>query len=131
MILLDTHAWLWWASGSAELSEAARRLIDRGLDDAAVSISCISTWEVAMLLTRQRLELSMDMDRWVGTFEQMGGITFVPVDNAVAMRAVALPGPFHPDPADRIIVATAIALDATLVTRDTRIRAYPHVRSAW
>ena len=84
-----------------------------------------------MLLTRQRLELSMDMDRWVGTFEQMGGITFVPVDNAVAMRAVALPGPVHPDPADRIIVATAIALDATLVTRDTRIRAYPHVRSAW
>ena len=131
MILLDTHAWLWWANGSPELSDEARRLVDRGLDDAAVSISCISSWEVAMLLARGRLELSIDAQRWIGTFEQMEGITFVPVDNAIALRAVSLPAPFHADPADRIIVATAIALDATLVTRDGRIRAYPHVRTAW
>lgn len=131
MILLDTHAWLWWASASAELSTDARELIDTALDDAAIAISSISTWEVAMLVARKRLQLSVDVDSWIRTFEGFGGISFIPVNNVIASRAVALPGAFHADPADRIIVATAMTLDATLVTCDGKMRAYPHVRSIW
>jgi PIN domain nuclease of toxin-antitoxin system len=131
MILLDTHTWLWWASGSPEISPAACKLIDNAMADAAIAISCISSWEIAMLVSRNRLQLSVDADKWIQTFEGIGGISFIPVTNSIGLRAVSLPGLFHADPADRIIVATAIILDATLVTRDARIRAYAHVRSAW
>jgi len=131
MILLDTHAWLWWANASPELPPSARSVIDSAIDDSEVAISCISVWEVAMLVARGRLELSLDVDIWVNAFEDMDGVSFIPVTNPISLRAVALPGAFHADPADRIIVATAMALDATLLTRDARIRAYPHVRCAW
>lgn len=131
MILLDTHAWLWWASASSELPSSARQLIDQAVRDSEAAISCISAWEIALLVARNRLELAMPVEEWVGAFDDLEGLSFVPVTNPIGLRAVALPGSFHSDPADRIIVATAQALDATLITRDARIRAYAHVRCAW
>jgi PIN domain nuclease of toxin-antitoxin system len=80
---------------------------------------------------RGRLELSMDVGDWVAKAEALPLLRFVPVDNRIALRSVLLPPPLHNDPADRIIVATALQLGATLITKDEKLRGYPHVRTVW
>lgn len=84
-----------------------------------------------MLAAKGRLELTMDVADWIRHCDALPFLGFVPVDNAVALRSVSLPEPFHADPADRMIVATAMVLGATLVTRDERLLSYPHVSSLW
>jgi PIN domain nuclease of toxin-antitoxin system len=84
-----------------------------------------------MLTERGRLALAMEISPWLALVEQIERLRFVPVDNAIALASVALPGEFHKDPADRIIVATARALGAPVISADEKIRSYPHVRSVW
>lgn len=84
-----------------------------------------------MLVSRGRLELSMDVSNWLNLASEIEGFRFVPVDNLVAVRSVNLPGEFHADPADRMIVALARELGAPLVTADAKIARYPHVKSIW
>ncbi|MEW6490540.1 MAG: type II toxin-antitoxin system VapC family toxin [Thermodesulfobacteriota bacterium] len=98
---------------------------------ASVTVSSISAWEVALLVKKGRLVLSMDVQEWVRKAESLPYVHFHPVDNAIALRSVNLPGLLHEDPADRIIVATALHLDAAVVTRDEKIRNYPAVRTIW
>lgn len=131
MIVLDTHVWIWWVSDPDELSSKARRLVDRAMEDDAIHISCISAWEVAMLVTRNRLKLTMPVANWIETSEALRFVNFVPVTNSIALRAVSLPAPFHNDPADRIIVSTAMTLGAMLITKDDHILRYAHVTTAW
>lgn len=132
MIVLDTHVLLWWASGEhASLSPAALRAIDAELEGGRIAISSISAWELAMLVARDRVALSIDTGQWLALAGQVEAVEFVPVDNDIAVRSVELPGEFHKDPADRIIVATARNLGAPLVTADEKIRAYPHLRTIW
>ncbi|WP_018008912.1 type II toxin-antitoxin system VapC family toxin [Cupriavidus neocaledonicus] len=131
MIVLDTHALLWWTAGSAELSGAARTAIARELAEGDIVVSAISAWEVAMLVERGRLVLTMDVDAWLATVAKIDVVRFLPVDAGIAVKSVNLPGDFHKDPADRMIVTTARMLAAPLVTRDEKIRAYPHVRTIW
>lgn len=130
-VLLDTHAWVWWVSDPQYLSEGARQVIDGAAAEARLYVSSISVWEVAMLVARGRLELRMEVGEWVRRSEVLPFLRFVPVDNAIALRAVSLPEPFPADPADRIIVATALVLGATLVSKDERILQYRHVRALW
>ena len=73
----------------------------------------------------------MDISAWLSLVEEIGEVRFIPVDNAIAVDAVALPGEFHKDPADRLIVATARKLGAPIVTADEKIRNYAHVRTIW
>jgi len=131
VIVLDTHSWVWWANGSDELSRAARTRTEAALREDRLLVSSISVWEVAMLVERGRLRLAIAVDEWVGQAERIPGLRFVPVTNAIALRSMQLPGRFHKDPADRIIVATALSHGATVVTRDDRIRGYEHVRTVW
>lgn len=131
MIVLDTHAWLWWLSDPEALSAAARAAVERSAASASVTVSSISAWEVALLVKKGRLVLSMDVQEWVRKSESLPYVHFHPVDNAIAVRSVNLPGLLHEDPADRIIVATALHLDAAVVTRDEKIRNYPAVRTIW
>lgn len=84
-----------------------------------------------MLVQRNRLSLSMSAGDWLATVEQIDGLRFVPVDRHLALASVNLPGEFHKDPADRLIVATARHFGATLMTADDKILRYPHVRSLW
>ena len=130
-IVLDTHAWIWWVSDPELLSAEVRRLIEQAMETESIHISCISAWEVAMLVDRGRLELTMTVEDWVAKSESLPFFSFVPVSNAIALKSVVLPAPLHQDPADRIIVATAMALGATLVTRDEKLLAYPHVKTVW
>lgn len=131
MIVLDTHAWVWWISVPERLSRRAREAIDGSMGDGSVCVSAISCWEVALLVKKGRLELTMDPSDWISRCESLPFLRFVPVDNHIALRSVQLPGPLHEDPADRIIVATAQSLGASLVTKDRRLRRYRHVRSVW
>ena len=101
------------------------------VEQKAVSLSSISVWEVAQLVARGRLQLTMAVADWVAKSEALSFVHFIPVDNAIAMKSVQLPGLLHPDPADRIIIATALTLGFPLLTRDEKITRYPHVRTIW
>ena len=131
MILLDTHAWVWWLSAPESLPEPCRLAIDEATRHRRLLVSSISVWEVALLVSKGRLQLTIPVEDWVAKAEALPFLKFVPVDNAIALRSVNLPGSLHPDPADRIIVATALQRNARLITRDDRIRTYPHVRTVW
>lgn len=131
MIVLDTHVWVWWVSGSTPLSSKARRIVEEGVQQSAIYLSSISVWEVAQLTARGRLQLTMGVADWVAKFEALPFVHFVPVDNTIALKSVQLPDSLHSDPADRIIIATALTLGFPLVTRDERIARYPHIRTIW
>lgn len=132
MILLDTHALVWWVSDPARIPAKARRLIDSEVKDAVpLVVSSISIWEVAMLVARRRLELTVDADTWLANVEALPFLKFVPVDNRIAAQSVRLDDFPVRDPADRIIVATALGLNVVLVTADKRLRSYRAVRTTW
>ncbi len=131
MIVVDTHALVWWVSGDTALSVSARSAIEQALSDGKLIVSAMTAWEIAMLAKTGRLVLSMDTRQWLDTVAAIEGLRIWPVDMDIALKSVGLPDPFHKDPADRMIVATARALAAPLVTRDEKIRAYPHVRTLW
>ncbi len=131
MIVLDTHALVWWVSGDETLSEKAKAAIERELDGGQIIVSVISAWEIAMLVEREKLLLSMDVESWLATVAQIEAVRFMPLDIDVAVKSVDLPGEFHKDPADRMIVATARKLAVPLVTKDEKIRAYAHVKTIW
>ncbi|OWT65623.1 type II toxin-antitoxin system VapC family toxin [Candidimonas nitroreducens] len=131
MVVLDTHALVWWVSGDAQLSGAARDAIETERQGGEVLVSAISAWEVAMLVRAGRLALTMDAAQWLDIVAQISGLRFVPVDILLAVQSVDLPGDFHKDPADRLIVATARHYCAPLVTADSKIRSYQHVQTVW
>ncbi|MBW6487269.1 MAG: type II toxin-antitoxin system VapC family toxin [Syntrophobacterales bacterium] len=131
MIVLDTHVWIWWVSSPSFLSETAKTVIDGEVTKKEIFISSISVWEIAILVSRGRLKLTMSDNDWVTASEALPFLNFVPVNNSIAMKSVNLPGILHNDPADRIIIATALSLGAVLVTKDEKIRNYPHVKTAW
>ena len=84
-----------------------------------------------MLIKKERLVLSMDAESWLDEVRQIDGVRFVPVDNEIGIRSTTLPGEFHKDPADRMIVATARKLAAPLVTADKKMINYEHVKTIW
>ncbi|MCA1804394.1 MAG: type II toxin-antitoxin system VapC family toxin [Xanthomonadaceae bacterium] len=132
MIVLDTHTLIWWVNGDDQLSPRARKAIEKELAAAGqVLVSAISAWEIAMLVAKGRLTLTMDIDEWLATVESIEGVAFVPVDLDVAVQSVHLPGEFHPDPADRMIVALARHHSVPLITADAKIQAYRHVKTVW
>ena len=131
MIVIDTHVWLWWISNPENLAANAGEAIDKAVNDSSIIISSISVWETALLVEKGRLKLSVDIIDWVRKSESLPFIRFVPVDNTIALRSVALPGNFHSDPADRIITATAMTMGLPLVTKDDKILDYPHVETIW
>ena len=132
MIVLDTHVLIWWVNGDERLSARARKAIDKEMTgDGQILVSAISAWEIAMLVAKGRLALTMDIDDWLATVASIEGVVFVPVDPDVAVQSVRLPGEFHPDPADRMIVALARHHAVPMVTADAKIQAYRHVKTVW
>ena len=132
MIALDTHAMLWWISMPERIPKKAQRLLDASVaDKLPIAVSSISLWEIAMLVERKRLELTIPVAVWIAHVEEIPWLSFVPVDNRIAVRAVHLEAFPHRDPPDRIIVAPALGLNAALVTADTRLRSYSPLRCVW
>lgn len=131
MIVLDTHVWVWWLSEGYSFSSKVRKLLNEGKTKHTIYISSISVWEVAQLATRGRLQLTMDYADWIAHAESLPFINFVPIDNHIALKSIQLHSPLHQDPADRIIIATALTLGASLITKDEKIIRYPHVDTVW
>lgn len=131
MIVLDTHALLWWVNDPATLSKPAKKAIDAAMESKSVYVSSISSWEIALLVERGRLRLALDVRDWICRCEALPFLTFVAVSNAIAIESVRLPDFPHADPADRIIAATALSLGASLVTKDDKLLNYPHLKSIW
>ena len=132
MIVIDTHVLLWWINRDQTLSTNAAKAIHETLAGGSeVIISSISAWEISRLIMAGRLVLSMDVENWLVEVTQIDGVRFVPVDNEIGIKSTMLPGEFHKDPADRMIVATARKLAVPLITADEKIRAYQHLITIW
>jgi PIN domain nuclease of toxin-antitoxin system len=128
LIVLDTHAWIWHVAEDVRLGHRARLRIRRA---ATLGVHPVSCWEVAMLVDRQRLRLTMDVAQWIDLALSHPRIELLPFTASAAIRAAGLGGSFPGDPADRFIVAAALELDAPLVTRDTRISDWGQVPTVW
>jgi PIN domain nuclease of toxin-antitoxin system len=123
MIVLDTHVLVWTLQDDSKLGPGARTLIDEQIHDA-VLIPAISVWEIALLVKRGRLGLNSDMTRWMGQALDLPGVFLAPLEPSISIDSVMLPGEFHNDPADRLIVATARYHEAPLLTVDRAILDY-------
>jgi PIN domain nuclease of toxin-antitoxin system len=123
-LLLDTHVWLWLVLASEALGSAARRTISRAASVGNLRIAAVTVWEVALLASRRRIVLGKPTIAWVEEAVVASTVMITPLSPAIAVESWELPGIFHADPADRIIVATARATGATLLTRDRGILDY-------
>ncbi len=122
MIVLDTHTLIWLDEGNPRLGEKSLSLIDKALKSEQLFVSIISFWEVAMLIEKGCLEMKMDVQLWRRSLID-NGLKEVDLTGDMAIYSANLKD-FHGDPADRMIVATAISLTATLCTADEKILAW-------
>jgi PIN domain nuclease of toxin-antitoxin system len=129
--LLDTHAWVWWLAEDRRLSARAKSAITTGLAERDLWISLISVWEVAKKVEKKQLILDRPLDQWLDEAVTPQGLSVWELTRPILVESCALPQPFHGDPADQILVATARHHGARLVTKDQRIRRYAHVQSVW
>lgn len=120
-LLLDTHVLLWWLNDSGRLSAGQREALGRAGEKSPLLVSDISLWEVAMLHNLDRIRLDIPLREWLSKAVAPPRVRTQGISPAIATEVAALPDSFHRDPADRIIVATARVLGATLLTQDRRI----------
>lgn len=118
LLLLDTHTLVWSINEGSKLGKEAKESIRVAGDEGRILISAITPWEVSLLVSKGRLTLGADVMDWVRDALTIPGLTLVPLEPEIAVASVRLPFDMHPDPADRILVATARRLSATLVTAD-------------
>ncbi len=123
-VLLDTHTLVWLLAGDRRLSPAVAEVVRQAATTNQVYVSAITPGEIAMLVAKHKLTFSCDVLAWLDEALRQPGITLTPLTPAIAVDSVRLPGTLHGDPADRIIVATARHLRATLVTADAKLLTY-------
>jgi len=131
MILLDTHVLVWYLVEPEKMSPTSRKVATTGFREEGVGIADITLWEVAMLVEKKRLIFNKDVEEWLGDLNSLPNFSRVRISPSIAALSTRLPGDFHHDPADRMIVATAIDLAVPLVTKDQRIQDYPYVKTIW
>ena len=127
MIVLDTHIWVWWVHNDAQLTDKHREII-QSHEDEGLGVSIFSCWEVAKLVELKRLALHCSIDDWLETALHYPGVELLALTPEIVVESTRLPGEFHRDPADQIIVATARIYDCPLLTVDHKILKYPHVK---
>jgi PIN domain nuclease of toxin-antitoxin system len=123
-MLLDTHFIIWYFTNQPCLRGKERTLIQQTIQKDTIYISAISFLEIAMLQRKKKLQIILPLKEWFETFINSTGVTTLPLSLDIALESYALPGTFHPDPADRILVATARLHRIPLLTRDTQILNY-------
>lgn len=128
-LLLDTHCWVWIQFGQEEkFTRAARSSIERAAHTSRLLVSVISVWEIGMLESKGRLVLKMSCAEWIKQALATPGLGLAPLTPEIAIESSRLPGAFHGDPADRILVATARITGARLLTKDQRLLEYGRQR---
>jgi len=130
MIILDTHIWVWWVHGNEQLTQKQSKAIQDNEDDV-IGVSAISCWEVAKLVEVGRLGLSTPVEKWIEQAIGYPGIRLLDLSPEISIESTRLPGEFHRDPADQIIVATARIYNCPLLTADGRIIEYPYVKTIY
>ncbi len=129
--VLDTHVWVWWHMHPKKLSKRVRSIISHPDQYEELLLSAISPWEFSKLLEKKRIGISCDPAEWIREALEMPKLRLVPLTPTLSYRSTTLPPPFHEDPADQIIVATAREENATVMTKDKLIQDYTHVRTVW
>jgi PIN domain nuclease of toxin-antitoxin system len=129
VILLDTHVLLWWALDPEHLSAMARTTLAE-LEQTSGFASAISIWELSVKVKRKKLELPLHIEEFARRLERGGVITLLPVDTEIWLRSLTLPWE-HADPADRVIVATALSRGVPVLTKDAAIHGFSGVQSIW
>ncbi len=124
VIVLDTHVLIWALQDDPHLGKTARQIIDEMTRHSSILIAAITPWEIAMLAQKGRIALGDDVGRWISRALALPGIVLAPLEVAISVGSVRLPGDFHADPADRMIVATARFHQVPLMTADQAILAY-------
>jgi len=130
MILLDTHTWIWSHSATKLLSDTVKKLIKKTITDQR-AIASISIWEFAMMVVKGRINVKIDPKLWLDNAIKNTGLKVIELSPEIALESCNLPGDFHKDPADQIIVATARINNLTLLTKDRKILDYRHVNALW
>ena len=121
-LLLDTHIALWLDSGDDCLHPSTRALIDGcWRNDGKILLSAVTAWEIALLVDAERIDLDVPVDAWIDRFINRPGVEAIPLNLAAASRSYHPRHLEHRDPADRLLIATAIELGCPLVTYDERI----------
>jgi PIN domain nuclease of toxin-antitoxin system len=123
-ILLDTHVLVWLLEDSERIGEPVHAQIQQAADEDSLFVSAITPWEIAMLAARGRLRLGQDVAEWLEAALSLPGIRLEALSPTIAVASTRLPWEVHPDPADRILLATARHLDATLITADGKMLEY-------
>jgi PIN domain nuclease of toxin-antitoxin system len=129
--LLDTHTWVWWNMRPQHLSRKVTKLIEDEDKYDELLLSAISPWEFCRLLEKGKIGISYNPEVWIDGALEMPKLRLVQLTPRIAYCSTVLPRPFHDDPADQILVATAREEKATILTRDQRILNYRHVQSLW
>lgn len=129
MILLDTHALLWWALDPDKLSATAVSRLGE-MERIGGFASSISIWELGVKMERGKLDIGISIEEFVRRLQGGAAVELVPVDTQVWLRSLALNWE-HRDPADRVIVATALLKGVPLLTKDETLRAFRGVESVW
>jgi PIN domain nuclease of toxin-antitoxin system len=127
-LLLDTAAFLWLCAGAKQLSGAAAEALAEPANTAA--LSAISAWEVALKANKGMLSLPTLVGLWFPAMVTHHRLTLLPIEAATAIASTSLP-PIHSDPFDRLIIATALERNLTLLTPDQKIRQYPSLKTLW
>jgi PIN domain nuclease of toxin-antitoxin system len=127
MIVIDTHIWIWWVDDNSRLTQQHQMWIQE-YQSQGLGISMISCWEVAKLVEKNRLCLSVSVEEWLREALAYPGIQLLNLTVPIVVQATQLEG-FHNDPADQIIVATAKVYDCLLLTADSKILNYAGVKT--
>ena len=130
MILLDTHVWWWALNEPKKLSRKALKAIRKN-PPGQRAIASISMWEFAMMVSVGKVEIRIPLDQWLDQAVNNTGLEVFDLNPRIAAESCSLPGEFHKDPADRIIVATARINGMALITKDKKIIDYPDVATIW
>jgi Uncharacterized protein conserved in bacteria len=128
MVLLDTHAVLWYFDDPKRLSSKSLNEIEKSSN---LGICAISAWEISLLVQKGRLSLKYDVSQWIAFLSENPMVQWIDISSTIAIKSLNLPGSFHQDPADRFIVATAILYGIPIITKDQSIQDYIHVETIW
>jgi PIN domain nuclease of toxin-antitoxin system len=127
MIIIDTHIWIWWVTNSTKLNKEHRSFLEKQ-QAGEIAINSISCWEVAKSVELGNLQLNISVEQWLKEAIDFYNVTVLPLDIPTVVESTRLPGNFHKDPADQLIVASARVLDIPLLTADSKILKYPFVK---
>lgn len=128
MILLDTHALLFWADDPDKLGDNARKKIKRA---SSIGVHVISCFEIAVLVEKQKIKLNQPLENWVSNALSHPKIEVIPLTVKAAVLCTQLPGSFHRDPADRMLAATCLLNDVPLLSKDELIKKWGYITVIW